>query len=377
MKRNGGKPRRGKPRNVFDLLARIGQVGPSDVVCDRVIQSALDAGVDVDALVSRHMPGPPPRCGSREWHRGRRTILGAVVAHLADSGRLDCIAAGPQPSAGAGRSPIPGMEPAVVDAITRRADRNPGGRFRSVRRATPLEVIREWIGGIGVKVAPERLVELADRLRGLAWVDHDGHLHGQTLIDAIRAEQDAGVGDERYADAAADFDGAVDGARYAVRSAGAALGRGSNCEQGEPLIDPSHRHHTRGRASRREARDQVGTRDAEAPLSKRLSDLGWGGLDPPKVFINIVWLYLLAGFEADVPLRAIQYHGAGDGDRARAGCENAMASMLGEAERVGKLDVLRRPSVREPSEVLAMLERMAGLTSSARPDANGRAGGSC
>ena len=123
--------------------------------------------------------------------------------------RLDCIAAGPQPSANDSRSVIQGIEPAVADAITRRADRNPGGRFQSVQRATPLEVIREWIGKIGVKVAPERLVELADRLRGLGWVDHDGHLHGQTLTDAIRAEQDAGVGDERYADAAADFDEAV------------------------------------------------------------------------------------------------------------------------------------------------------------------------
>lgn len=209
MKRNGRKPRRGKPRNVYDLLARIGQVGQPGEVTDRVVEAALDAGVDVDSLVSRHTPGPPPRCGSREWYRGRRTILGAVVAHLAGSGRLDCIAAGPPPSADWACSPIPGIEPAVADAITRRADRNPGGRFRSVQRATPLDLIREWIAGIGVEVAPERLVELAERLRGLAWVDHDGHLHGQTLLDAIRAEQDAGVRDERYAGAAADFDAAV------------------------------------------------------------------------------------------------------------------------------------------------------------------------
>lgn len=203
------KARRGRTKSVYDLLRRIGQVGPRHEVCDRVIEAAFDAGVDVDSLVSRHLPGPPPRCGSREWHRGRRTILGAVVAYLAASGRLDCIAANPEAVSHQPRSPILGIAPAVADAIVRRADRNPGGRFRSVERATPLELIREWIGGIGVEVAPERLVELADRLRGLAWVDHDGHIHGQTLIEAIRAEQDAGIRDERYAGAAADFDAAV------------------------------------------------------------------------------------------------------------------------------------------------------------------------
>ena len=95
-------------------------------------------------------------------------------------------------------------------------------------------------------------------------------------------------------------------------------------------------------------------------MSKRLNDLGWGGLDPPTVFINIVWLYLLAGFGADVPLQTIQYAGERDGDRARAGCESALAAMLGEAERAGRLDVLRRPQVRPPEEVLALLERTYG-----------------
>ena len=194
---------------MYDLLSRIGQVGSPEDVCDRVIEAAFDAGVDVDALVARHMPGPPARCGSREWFRGRRTILGAVVAHLAGSGRLDCIAAGPQPSANDSRSVIQWIEPAVVDAITRRADRNPGGRFRSVERTTPLELIREWMGGIGVELAPERLVELADRLRGVAYCDSDGHICGQSLIESIRSEQEAGSDDERYADAAADFDAAV------------------------------------------------------------------------------------------------------------------------------------------------------------------------
>lgn len=100
-------------------------------------------------------------------------------------------------------------------------------------------------------------------------------------------------------------------------------------------------------------RDQVDTRDdAEVTLSRRLDDLGWRNIDPT-AFTNVLWLYLSAGFDPKVPLRAIRRTGG------RAGCLLALSSMLDASERDGKLDLLRRPLVRAPEEVLAMLERIA------------------
>lgn len=116
--------------------------------------------------------------------------------------------------------------------------------------------------------------------------------------------------------------------------------------------------------------------DAEARLSKRLADLGWHSIDSPTTLTNVLWLYLSAGLDPTAPLRAIEYHGARDGDRARAGCLRALSSMLDVADCAGRLDVLRRPQVRTPEKVLMMLQRLSALTSGARPEAHGRAGGS-
>ncbi len=71
--------------------------------------------------------------------------------------------------------------------------------------------------------------------------------------------------------------------------------------------------------------------------------------------MNILWLYLAARMDADVPLRLM-----GNGYHARACCERALAGMLDEAGHVGMLDLLRCPCVRGPDEVLALLTRVYG-----------------
>ena len=95
-------------------------------------------------------------------------------------------------------------------------------------------------------------------------------------------------------------------------------------------------------------------------LSDRLDALGWNGVPPITVFVNIIWLYLAAQLDADVPLRLIDGRNMRNENHARACCERALAAMLDEAERVGKIDLLCCPGIREPFEVMATLERMYG-----------------
>ena len=90
----------------------------------------------------------------------------------------------------------------------------------------------------------------------------------------------------------------------------------------------------------------------------RLDELGWRGVPFITACMNIVWLFVAAGLDADVPLRLIEDEGVRNGYRAQACFRRALTGMLDEAERVGRLEVLRRPRVREPFEALEALERM-------------------
>ena len=67
-------------------------------------------------------------------------------------------------------------------------------------------------------------------------------------------------------------------------------------------------------------------------------------------------MYLSARLDAQVPLRLIRDHG----DHIQADCERAAAAMIAEAERMGRIDLLRCPCVREPEDMLAIIERVYG-----------------
>lgn len=99
---------------------------------------------------------------------------------------------------------------------------------------------------------------------------------------------------------------------------------------------------------------------ASAIVERRLADLGWGGVPFITAFTNIAWLYLSAGLDADVPSRLIGSRSGRDGNHARACCRLALEGMLNEAERVGRLEILRRPCVRDPFEVLETMQRLYG-----------------
>ena len=97
--------------------------------------------------------------------------------------------------------------------------------------------------------------------------------------------------------------------------------------------------------------------DLDGSLPDRLAALGWGGVPFETVFVHIVAQYLAARLDAQVPLRLIR----DQGDQIQADCERAAVAMIEEAERAGRLDLLRRPCVREPEEMLAIIERVYGV----------------
>ena len=94
----------------------------------------------------------------------------------------------------------------------------------------------------------------------------------------------------------------------------------------------------------------------DGSLSDRLDALGWGRVPFTTAFVNLVWQYLAARLDAKVPLRLIR----DQGDQIQGDCERAAVAMIEEAERAGRLDLLRCPCVREPEEMLALLEQLYG-----------------
>jgi len=98
----------------------------------------------------------------------------------------------------------------------------------------------------------------------------------------------------------------------------------------------------------------------DGSLSDRLAALGWGGVPFETAFPNLVFLYLSARLDATVALRGIGDREVRDGNEAQADCERAAPAMIVEAERMGRLALLRRPCVREPGEMLALLVQLYG-----------------
>ena len=94
----------------------------------------------------------------------------------------------------------------------------------------------------------------------------------------------------------------------------------------------------------------------DGSLSDRLAALGWGEVPFETAFTNLVFLYLSARLDAQVPLRLIR----DQGDQIQTDCKRAAIAMIEEAQRAGRLDLLRRPCVREPEEMLAIIERVYG-----------------
>ncbi len=93
-------------------------------------------------------------------------------------------------------------------------------------------------------------------------------------------------------------------------------------------------------------------------LERTLADLDWDGTGIPTVFANALWAWVLMGLSCKPMLRQVHEYALSE-DWPEA-CREMLAVMLDVARRTGKLELLRRPRIRELDEVLESLDGLIG-----------------
>ena len=81
-----GQKRRRDPMGVYALLRRLGKTGTEDELAECVVGAAAAAGVRVDRITDRFQSSA--RLGSEDWRMSRAGAVSALVAALAQGGRL-------------------------------------------------------------------------------------------------------------------------------------------------------------------------------------------------------------------------------------------------------------------------------------------------
>ncbi len=93
-------------------------------------------------------------------------------------------------------------------------------------------------------------------------------------------------------------------------------------------------------------------------LERSLADLDWEGVGMPTVLANAIWTFVLLGLSSTTVLRHIRENAlAEDGTEA---CRQVLAMMFDAARKAGRIELLRRPRVRELGEVLERLDELLG-----------------
>ena len=93
-------------------------------------------------------------------------------------------------------------------------------------------------------------------------------------------------------------------------------------------------------------------------LERTLADLDWDGIGIRTVFANALWAWVQMGLSCKPILRQVRECALSE-DWTEA-CREMLAVMLDVARRTGKLELLRRPRVRELDEVLQRLDGLIG-----------------
>ncbi len=99
-------------------------------------------------------------------------------------------------------------------------------------------------------------------------------------------------------------------------------------------------------------------KEQNVSLERSLADLDWNGVEIPTVLANVLWTFVLLGLSSTEVLRHVRENAlAEDGTEA---CRQLLAMMFDLARESGRLELLRRPRVRELSEVLEHLDGLLG-----------------
>lgn len=91
-------------------------------------------------------------------------------------------------------------------------------------------------------------------------------------------------------------------------------------------------------------------------LERTLSELDWGGVGIPTVLANVFWVFLLLGLSSTEIMRHVRDSALAE-DGAES-CRSLLAMIFEVARQSGRLELLRRPRVRELDEVLDRLDEL-------------------
>ena len=93
-------------------------------------------------------------------------------------------------------------------------------------------------------------------------------------------------------------------------------------------------------------------------LERSLADLEWEDVGIPTVLANVFWVFLLLGLSSTEIMRHVRESAlTADGTEA---CRKLLAMIFDGARQSGRLELLRRPRVRELDEVLERLDELLG-----------------
>ncbi len=96
--------------------------------------------------------------------------------------------------------------------------------------------------------------------------------------------------------------------------------------------------------------------EQNVPLERTLSQLNWDGIEIPTVLANVFWVFLLLGLSSTEIMRHVRESAlAEDGTEA---CRRLLAMIFDVARQSGRLELLRRPRVRELDEILNRLDEL-------------------
>ena len=93
-------------------------------------------------------------------------------------------------------------------------------------------------------------------------------------------------------------------------------------------------------------------------LERTLSELDWDGIGIPTVLANVFWVFLLLGLSNTEIMRHVRESALAD--EGTEACRSLLAMIFDVARESGRLELLRRPRVRDLDEVLKRLDQLIG-----------------
>jgi len=91
-------------------------------------------------------------------------------------------------------------------------------------------------------------------------------------------------------------------------------------------------------------------------LERTLSELDWDGIGISRILANVFWVFLLLGLSSTEVMRHVRESAlAEDGTES---CRRLLTMIFDVARQSGRLELLRRPRVRELDEVIERLDEL-------------------